>query len=199
MAMSMRVQSGSARGRSIKALPTGPEVRPILARIRKSLFDILRPRLAGARFLDLFAGTGTVGIEALSNGAASAVFIDASPTSCRMIAKNLDVLGFTPRARVVRADVVHEMRVLAGDQFELVFMGPPYKDEEKRPLALTVPALRALDHTGVLALNGLVIGQHHKKEPMTDLPNGWELFRQNIYGDSILSFFRRKERATEGS
>lgn len=191
--MSMRVQSGSARGRSIKALPSGPEVRPILARIRKSLFDILRPRLAGSRFLDLFAGTGTVGIEALSNGASSAVFVDASPQSCRMIEKNLDVLGFRDRARVVRADVVGQLNLLRGTPFDIIFMGPPYKDQDRLPLALTVPAVRAVDQNELLGVNGIVIGQHHKKEPVTDLPAGWKIYRQNAYGDSTLTFFRKQD------
>lgn len=188
--MSLRIQSGSARGRSLKALPTGPEVRPILARIRKSLFDILRPRLAGARFMDLFAGTGTVGIEALSNGAASAVFVDASPNSCRLIEKNLAALGFADRARVVRANATHSLRFLAGEPFQLVFMGPPYKDERRKPLALTVPALKALVDSGCLAPGAWVVGQHHKKEPLTGLPPGWGVFRENTYGDSVLTFFR---------
>lgn len=189
--MSMRVQSGSARGRSIKALPSGPEVRPILARIRKSLFDILRPRLAGSTFLDLFAGTGTVGIEALSNGASSAVFVDASAQSCRMIEKNLDVLGFRDRARVVRADVIGQLSLLKSTPFDIIFMGPPYKDSNRLPLALTVPAVRAVDQNDLLGANGIVIGQHHKKEPVNDLPPGWEMFRQNTYGDSTLTFFRK--------
>ena len=189
--MSMRVQSGSARGRSIKALPSGPEVRPILARIRKSLFDILRPRLAGSKFLDLFAGTGTVGIEALSNGASSAVFVDASSHSCRMIEKNLDVLGFRDRARVVRADVIAQLNLLRDTPFDIIFMGPPYKDSNRLPLALTVPAVRAVDQNALLGANGIVIGQHHKKEPVNDLPPGWEIYRQNTYGDSTLTFFRK--------
>lgn len=189
--MAMRVQSGFARGRSIKALPTGPEVRPILARIRKSLFDILRPRLAGARFLDLFAGTGTVGIEALSNGAASAVFVDASRASCRMIEKNLESLGFRPPvARVVEADAVTQLDRLAGDTFDIIFMGPPYKDSKRNPLALTLPALGALGRSCLPAPGSVVIGQHHKKEPLTGLPLGWSIVRQNTYGDSLLTFFK---------
>ena len=191
--MSMRVQSRSARGRSIKALPSGPEVRPILARIRKSLFDILRPRLAGAAFLDLFAGTGTVGIEALSNGAAAAVFVDASPPSCHMIEKNLDVLGFRDRGRVIRADVICQLHLLKGAPFDIIFMGPPYKDMDRRPLALTIPALRAVAQNGLLGANGIVIAQHHKKEPVKDLPAGWEIRRQNNYGDSTLTFFGETE------
>jgi 16S rRNA (guanine(966)-N(2))-methyltransferase RsmD len=189
----MRVQSGFARGRRIQALPEGLEVRPILARIRKSLFDILRPRIAGATFLDLFAGTGTVGIEALSNGADSAVFVDAVSSSCRMIEKNLAGLGFGSRARVVRSDATGDLSFLKPSQFSMIFMGPPYKDEQKRPLALTVPALRAVHTAGLAAPGGWVIGQHHKKEPLEGLPEGWEIFRTNNYGDSVLTFFRRKD------
>jgi 16S rRNA (guanine(966)-N(2))-methyltransferase RsmD len=188
--MSLRIQSGSARGRSLKALPTGPDVRPILARIRKSLFDILRPKLAGVRFLDLFAGTGTVGIEALSNGASSAVFVDASPNSCRLIEKNLTALGFADRARVVRANATQSLSFLGGDPFQLVFMGPPYKDEKLKPLALTIPALRALVESHCLAPGAWVVGQHHKKEPLAGVPAGWTIFRENKYGDSVLTFFR---------
>lgn len=196
--MSMRVQSGLARGRFIKALPSGPEVRPILARIRKSLFDILRPRLAGARFLDLFAGTGTVGIEALSNGASSAVFVDVSSSSCRMIEKNLEALGFRDRARVLCADVVRRLDVLNGQTFDLIFMGPPYKDSNRAPLALTIPALKAVDEQRLLAEGGRVMAQHHKKENVDAVPPGWVRTRQNVYGDSVLSFFQKENGALHG-
>ena len=187
--MGLRVQSGEARGRYIKARPKGPEVRPILARIRKSLFDILRPRLAGARFLDLFAGTGTVGIEALSNGAALAVFVDAARTSCDMVRKNLAALGFENRGQIYEMSATENLSGIGGP-FDIVFMGPPYKDDHKRALALTVPALRALDAANALAPGGLVIGQHHKKERV-EPPAGWEMYRQNKYGESLLSFFRK--------
>ena len=190
--MAMRVQSGAARGRRIQALPSGFEVRPILARIRKSLFDILRPRLNGVHFLDLFAGTGTVGIEALSNGAASLISVDLSHTSVRMIQKNVDALGFTSRARVLCASATGNLEFLKPSQFSMIFMGPPYKDENKRPLALTVPALKALAAAGVAAPGAWVIAQHHMKERMEDLPMGWEIFRENKYGDSVLTFFRQK-------
>lgn len=190
--MAIRVQSGEAGGRYIKARPRGPEVRPILARIRKSLFDILRPRLAGARFLDLYAGTGTVGIEALSNGAADVVFVDASRDSCRMVEDNLAHMGYASRAQVIRADAVKELRFVGARPFDIVFMGPPYKDDQKKPLALTLPTLAALGAAGLAGLQTWVIGQHHKKEPTAPLPDGWTIFREKEYGDSVLTFFQRK-------
>src|SRR5262249_22941202 len=98
--MSLRVQSGSARGRRLRGTPKNRDLRPILARIRKSLFDILRPRLSGARFLDLFAGTGAVGLEALSNGAKEAVFVDNDRNACRLVDRNASDLGFLSQVHI---------------------------------------------------------------------------------------------------
>ncbi len=192
--MSLRIQSGSARGRSIKHVPKGHEVRPILARIRKSLFDILRPRMQNTCFLDLYAGTGAVGIEALSNGARQAVFVDMSRTSCVMAEKNLQAVGLSDKGEVHRLDASQNLDLLQGRTFDIIFMGPPYKDESKKPLALTVPTLLAIEHASLAGPRTWVIGQHHEKEPLTDLSPAWEIFRQKEYGDSVLTFFRLKGR-----
>jgi 16S rRNA (guanine(966)-N(2))-methyltransferase RsmD len=189
----LKIQSGTARGRLMRHTPKGYEVRPILARIRKSLFDILRPRLADALFLDLFAGAGTVGLEAISNGARRAVFVDSSTDSCRMIEHNAADLGFADRVEVRQGDAIRDMLWLAGEKFDIVFLGPPYKDEGKKPLALTVPTLARLAESDVLADGGVVIGQHHEKEPLAGLDPRWEIFRTNEYGDSTLTFFRKAE------
>jgi 16S rRNA (guanine(966)-N(2))-methyltransferase RsmD len=190
--MSLRVQSGSARGRRLKALPRGYEVRPILARTRKSLFDILRPRMRGALFLDLYAGTGAVGIEALSNGAARAVFVDVDKWSCRMVERNLADLGFADRAEIVRVDASRNLAALGGRVFDVIFMGPPYKDAEKRPLALTTPTLARLAEAGVAGPATVVAAQHHQKEEVGDLPAGWEIVRREKYGDTRLTFLKMK-------
>ena len=89
--------------------------------------------------------------------------------------------GFQDRARVVRADVVGQLNLLRGTPFDIIFMGPPYKDQDRNPLALTVPAIRAVDQNALLGANGIVIGQHHKKEPITDLPKGWEMYLSLIH------------------
>ena len=188
--VSLRVQSGSARGRLLKAGPKGREVRPILARIRKSLFDILRPRIEGALFLDLFAGTGMVGIEALSNGASRATFVDRASSSLRMIETNLAFLGFTGRAEVIRSDVARDLQVLSGRRFDLIFLGPPYKDEKAAPLALSVPALSQVAEAGLAGPETWVVLQHHEKEPLDGAEASWEKFREKEYGDTVLSFYR---------
>lgn len=189
--MSLRIQSGEARGRKLKSPPKGEVVRPILARIRKSLFDILRPRLAGIRFLDLYAGTGTVGLEALSNGASFAVFVEQERACCRVIEENVRRMGLELKVMVRCGDATRNLLWLDGP-FHFVFMGPPYKDEDKKPLALTVPTLVRIEEARLMAPGGWVIGQHHKKEPLAGLPPSWEILRENTYGDSVLTFFKQK-------
>jgi 16S rRNA (guanine966-N2)-methyltransferase len=186
----MRIIGGIAKRRALKAPSASHGVRPILARIRKSLFDILRPQLEGSEFLDLYAGSGAVGIEALSRGAKFVTFVDVNPNCLSIIRQNLSKLRLFPRARLVRADIVRSLGGVGGE-YDLIFMGPPYHDEDWTALNLTGPTLRGIERAGLLKLGGWVIGQHHAKEPPVDLPN-WEMFREESYGDSRLSFFRKK-------
>ena len=188
--MTLRVQSGTARGRALPATPRSLEVRPILGRMRKSLFDILRPRMAGARFLDIFAGTGMVGIEALSNGAARAVFVDVDGASLRMVRKNLEHLGFWPQAEVLRLDAVRDLRAAGPGPYDLIFLGPPYKDEKGAPLALSVPALSRVLEAGLAGADTDVVLQRHEKESLEGLDPRWKVLREKEYGDTRLTFFR---------
>jgi 16S rRNA (guanine966-N2)-methyltransferase len=185
--LSMRVIAGSAKRRSLKSPSASSGVRPMLGRIKKSLFDILRPRLADAEFLDLYAGSGAVGIEALSRGAAYVTFVDLNPSSLSIIRQNLSKLQLFDRARVVRADATRELAHLGGP-YDLIFMGPPYHDAHWNALALTQPTLEAIARARILKPGGWVIGQHHAKEPPVKSP-AWCLVRQENYGDSRLSFF----------
>src|SRR5882672_9942832 len=110
----MRVIAGSAKRRSLKSPAASLGVRPILGRIKKSLFDILRPRLENAEFLDLYAGSGSVGIEALSRGAAHVTFVDLNPNCLSVIRQNLSRLQLFERARVVRTDATRGLTHLLG-------------------------------------------------------------------------------------
>lgn len=183
----MRIIGGQAKRRALKAPSAAQGVRPILARIRKSLFDILRLRIPGAQLMDVYAGSGAVGLEALSRGAAAVTFVDRNPHCLSIIRRNLATLGMLDRARLVRADATRGL-FAAGGPFDLIFMGPPYHDQKWNELRLTVPTLKAIAHAQQLKPGGWVIGQHHKKEPV-DPPAGWTLFRQENYGDTKLSFF----------
>jgi 16S rRNA (guanine966-N2)-methyltransferase len=184
----MRIIGGQAKRRSLKAPSAAQGVRPILARIRKSLFDILRPRLqADTRFMDLYAGSGAVGIEALSRGVTRVTFVDRNPICLNFIRQNLTTLGMLDRAQLVRGDAT---RPPVSGPFDVIFMGPPYHDEKWNALRLTVPTITNIGESKLLAPEGLVIGQHHQKEPV-EAPAGWIIFRQEKYGDSILSFFEQ--------
>jgi 16S rRNA (guanine966-N2)-methyltransferase len=186
----MRVLGGTARGRVLRTGPKSPHLRPILARVKKSLFDIIRPRLQGARFLDIFAGTGSVGIEALSQGAARAVFLEKDRRSGSVLRENLALLHMEDRGTAYSIDASGNLSGLP-KPFDIIFMGPPYVDDEKKPLALVTPTLEQIRAYGLLAPNGVVIAQHHKKETVA-ATDAWELTRQERYGDTMLSFLRAR-------
>lgn len=189
----MKVLSGSARGRAIKSVPKSIYVRPILARIKKSLFDILRPRISGASFLDLYAGTGSVGIEALSDGAQKVTFVESNRMCVRIITENLERLGLTMQAQVHHADVTQGLAWLK-QKFDIIFLGPPYHNGVQNALALTSRTLQVIEASGILADDGIVVAQHHAKENLGAL-SCWQLARQEKYGDTRLSFFEKAHAA----
>jgi 16S rRNA (guanine966-N2)-methyltransferase len=186
----MRIIGGTAKRRSLKSPAHSLGVRPILARIKKSLFDILRPYLEGSEFLDLYAGSGSVGLEALSRGAKFATFVDMNPNCLSIIRQNLSKLQLFDRARLVRADVTKNLGYTGGP-FDLVFLGPPYHDAGWHALYLTMPTLKEIARLRLLKPEGIVVGQHHAKETVAETPE-WELYRQESYGDTKLSFFRQR-------
>ena len=140
--------------------------------------------------MDLFAGSGAVGLEALSRGAHSATFVDMNPNCLSIIRQNLSKLQLFERARLVRADITKDLSY-AGGPFDIIFMGPPYHDAAWNALSLTMPALKEIVRASLLKPDGLVIGQHHAKEIVSETPE-WDLYRQESYGDTRLSFFRRR-------
>lgn len=185
----MRVIGGQARQRRLKG-GRGRATRPTPAAVRKVLFDILAPRLEGATFADLFAGYGAVGIEALSRGAATAVFVERSRTCCRLIEENLRRLGLGERGTV---DCEAVERALArwgtqGRAFDLIFVDPPYWT------AATAACLDWLGaHPDLLTGSGLVIVQHHFKEPLAASYGPFLCHRERRVGDTQLSFYGREE------
>lgn len=169
-------------------------VKPISARIKKSLFDILRPRLEGARFLDLFAGTGACGIEALSRGAASCFFVDADKRCVEVIGENLRRLGFSEKGKASFGDILQDLSWIGyrsgTSEFDIVFLGPPYRTEDNTMLAYSTPALARVAEANLLAPGGIVILQRYKKEKV-ELPAGYEKYREERYGDTDVEFIRK--------
>ncbi|MFA5141108.1 MAG: RsmD family RNA methyltransferase [Elusimicrobiota bacterium] len=190
----MRIIAGSARGRKLLSVSTKLFVKPISGRMKQSLFDILKPRIMGAYFLDLFAGTGAVGMEALSRGALKACFVEKDKRCVDVIERNVDRFGFRDKAVVLRADILQPLSWIpfrsGVERFDLVFMGPPYRDEEGRPLAYSTPVLAGIAKADLLAASGWIIAQHHAKEPVK-APEGLKDFRHAKYGDTVISFFSK--------
>ncbi|MDE2490300.1 MAG: 16S rRNA (guanine(966)-N(2))-methyltransferase RsmD [Elusimicrobia bacterium] len=190
----MRILAGDSRGRRFKSVPKDLPVKPISSRIKKSVFDILRPRLAGAKVLDLYAGTGSVGLEALSRGAETCFFVDRDRRCLAVIEQNLKALGFESRGRTSFGDVLQDLSWIpfrAGvAAFDLVYLGPPYRDERDVPLAFSTPSLARVVEAGLLAPGGWALLQHHVKEQVA-VPAGLERFRREKYGDTFVDFHRR--------
>jgi 16S rRNA (guanine(966)-N(2))-methyltransferase RsmD len=191
MSDGIRVIAGELRGRIIKT-PRGEfAVRPMLSRIKKSLFDILTPVIADAKMLDLYAGIGGVGIEALSRQAAQVTFVELDTSFKKIIEENLRALGLDKKAVVHQADVMHALQWLKGP-FDIIFMGPPYKDAQKTPLALTTPTLKGVAASGMLADGGLIISQRATKEPVA-VPEQFMLARTKVYDDTTIDFYKKKQ------
>ena len=179
----MRVISGTAKGRKLKSVP-GEGTRPVTDRVKESLFDILGADVRGARFLDLFAGTGGVGIEALSRGAAEAVFVEQGRAALETIRANLAITHLADRARVVRADVFTFLASAPDAPFDYIYIAPPqYKD-------LWAQTLRALDaNPAWLSGDAQVIVQIHPRE-FEELPlEHLALVDQRKYGSTVLCFY----------
>lgn len=183
---SVRVVAGRFRGRRIP-VPPGTEVRPTADRVKEALFSILGARVAGARVVDLFAGSGALGIEALSRGAAGVLFVESDPSLARALGEMLDRLGAGLPAQVRRADALRpEVWIDAEDGFDLVLADPPYRQ------GLAERLLAALAGAEALRPGGLVVIEH-EREIDPSRPE-WSRTDCRPYGDTALSFFARRVR-----
>lgn len=178
----MRIIAGKYKGRTIK-MPKG--IRPTQDKVRKALFDILGD-INGLSFLELFAGSGAVGIEALSQGVKEAVFVDTDRECREKIKENLSVIPLS-RYLIIPLDVSKAIKRLSqkGKKFDIIFLDPPYyRDLAKK----TLQTLSACD---ILAPYGFMVVQHFKKDNLPDTLGDLALFKQAKYGDTLLSFYRR--------
>ncbi|MFH1715170.1 MAG: 16S rRNA (guanine(966)-N(2))-methyltransferase RsmD [Elusimicrobiota bacterium] len=181
--MAIRIIGGTLKGRILKA-PKGIDItRPILARVRKSFFDIMRPYLDGAGFCDLFAGSGAVGIEAVSRGVLSVVFVDKDREACKCIANNIKYCKIEENCEI-HCDDVFKFLEKADSAFDVIFAGPPY------PLFYGEKALVSLSGSKVLTQDTKIIVQHSQEEKLSEHINNLICYRREKYGDTILSFFK---------
>jgi 16S rRNA (guanine966-N2)-methyltransferase len=194
----MRVIAGSLRSRPLLA-PAGLDTRPTADRLRETLFNVLTQgavdRVAGTAFLDLYAGSGAVGIEALSRGAASSTFVEQGAPALAVLQKNLDNLGLRgPSVRIEKRSVVRFLRGALEKStsvaYGVVFLDPPYAQADD--YALTLDLLGGECAT-LLAPGALVVAEHRRKEPLAESYGALTRFRILEQGDAALSFYAPKE------
>jgi 16S rRNA (guanine(966)-N(2))-methyltransferase RsmD len=159
--------------------------------VRQTLFDILAPRIEGARLLDAFAGSGAIGIEALSRGASRVVFVDASPAAIAAVRHNLAAVAAVGAVQVLRQDTRIALAALAdsGVRFDIVYLDPPYAGDFYEPL------LRQISDTGLVEQDGLVIAEHFHKHLLPETIGRLERTREVRVGDHRLSFYRARQGA----
>jgi len=177
----MRITGGTGRGRTLR-VPAGEQVRPTSDKVKQALFNILGDRVPGSVFLDLFAGAGGIGIEALSRGAARAVFVDGFRESLDVVKQNIDLAGFTDHAEAVLSKVEPFLKKRTGP-YDIVFLDPPYKME-------LLPLLQLIAASTLLKPDAVVIAEHFKKQPSPERAGGLERYREAVYGDTVLAFYK---------
>ena len=179
----MRVITGSARGRRLKELE-GMETRPTTDRVKEGLFSVIQFEIEGRKVLDLFAGTGQLGIECLSRGAESAVFVDRRPDAVKLIRENLKVTGLTDRARVVAGDSMEYLKSIR-EPFDIIFLDPPYA------AGLLEPAIAHIAKFDILAPHGIIAAEHPVDRVLPALAPPYRVHRTYRYGKIALTLYRR--------
>jgi 16S rRNA (guanine(966)-N(2))-methyltransferase RsmD len=194
MLVSVRIIAGTLRSRSLQA-PPGLATRPTSDRLRETLFNVLAPRIKGAAFLDLYAGSGAVGMEALSRGADQVTFVERAPVALAVLRGNLTKLGLTAGFRIQSSSVgAYLRRAQTGSKpelaFDVVFLDPPY--DAAQEYAATLNLLGAVQ-AGLLAVGALVIAEHRRKERLEERYGSLERRRLLEQGDASLSFYAVRE------
>jgi len=191
----MRIIAGTYKGRTLKS-PPSLHVRPTSDRLRETLFNVIAPRISDARFLDLCAGTGAVGIEALSRGAAQTTFVDRSRRSCTLIESNVALCRIPEeQAEIYNSDAADFLRQAVSwkmKTWNIIFYDPPYKDD---PIPLL--KLVAVNQAQLLSDEGIIILEHHHKLELPEVLGKLDKKRVLKQGDSSLSFFTGPKSSTQ--
>ena len=183
----MRISGGEFRGR-VLSVPKGLDVRPTQDRVREALFSMLQNDICGARFLDLFAGSGSVGLEALSRGAAEVSFVEHAPRSLASLSRNIAMLKVEAQCRMIRADVYEWLGRPAETAFDIAYADPPYAVGAEHGYATM---LARLAEGGFVKPGGLFIAEMTSGQAPDSAP-AWELCRDRTYGQTRLAIYRRR-------
>lgn len=184
----MRIIAGTARHRVIKSVPDSL-TRPTTDRIKESLFNILNFRIPDSEILDLYSGTGNMGLEAISRGAKSVVFVDLRKVSIDTINENIQSLGFASQSTVYMSEADKALNLFIKNQnyFDIIFCDPPYNK------GLEIPSMDLIQKGKLLKKEGVLIVRHHKKTELPDSLGIIKRYRQNKYGDAFVSFYQYME------
>jgi 16S rRNA (guanine966-N2)-methyltransferase len=183
----MRIVAGTAKGRALAGpKPTSKHIRPTADRVRETLFNVLGQWLEGQAVLDLYAGTGALGLESVSRGAKKAVLVDSDREALALCRTNTDALGFTERVEILSQPVKRALETLGrqGNGFDLIFADPPYAAQ------VVEGVLDGVAQHGLLAPGGTVVIEHDKREPAPESHAGFERVDQRRFGDTLVSLFR---------
>ena len=179
----MRVITGKARGVSLKT-PEGMQTRPTTDRVKEAMFSIIHFDVPGAKVLDLFGGTGQLGIEALSRGAESAVFVDSREESCKLIRENLTRTKLQPQGKVVRADYleyIHRCR----EKFDIILLDPPYAE------VFLENALKTIVEIDILQSGGIIVAERPVEKELPFEFAGYPRSKDYKYGKTLLTLYRK--------
>jgi 16S rRNA (guanine966-N2)-methyltransferase len=187
----MRIIAGAFKGRRLA--PVKGRTRPTAAKVREAVFSILGPAVHGVRVLDLFAGTGALGIEALSRGAATAIFVEDHPEALKVLRRNLAALGLTDRTTVWPLPVATAVKKLAGrgERFGLAFLDPPYGGGD------SAAALSVLASLNLLAPGARVVVEHSRRESLPEVCGALTRLEVRRYGDTQVAFYLVEEPARQ--
>ena len=182
----MRIFGGRFKGRNI-IVPSG--IRPVSLRVKKSCFDILREEIQDKRILDLFGGSGSLGIESLSQGAKEAIFLDSDRRCVAAIRKNLNSLGLNPQQKVILKDSASGIKdfFTYKESFDIIFLDPPYHS------GLLTKALQLLEEYDIVAPSGYVVTFCYSKDDFVQARRGFSLIVEKKYGQTLFLIYRRDE------
>lgn len=179
----MRVITGTARGKRLKT-PLGMQTRPTADRVKEAIFSSVQFEIQNASFLDLFAGSGQMGIEALSRGASSAVFVDASAEACKLVQENLKLTGLGDRARVIRSDYLAYLQ-RCREKFDMIFLDPPYAE------VFLENSMKKISEIDILSDCGIMICERAVEKVLPEHIPGLSQIKEHRYGNTCITIYRK--------
>jgi 16S rRNA (guanine(966)-N(2))-methyltransferase RsmD len=190
----MRIIGGTSKGRKLAAVH-GRGIRPTSDRVKESIFNILGGDLEGKVVLDLFAGTGNLGLEALSRGASKVLFVDKRRQALGLIERNLAQCGMTDEAEILPTDVLRAVGILSRRKeiFDVILMDPPYEK------GMVQRVLSKIENLGICHAESVLVIEHDRREPLPLRIHGWSLFRERQIGDTLISFLKPAEEITQSA